>query len=179
MLAVGGILLLPIVVPVLTPSQFVAYANALPFAIPRSEHSHEAAVLPQHYADQFGWPELAGAVSQAWAKVPPAERPGCAIFAQNYGEAGAIDFFGPRYGLPPALSGHQTYWLWGPRGYSGNCLLVVGDRQVRLDQLFERVDYVGQSDHPWALERNIRIFYCRGAKFGTLAEIWPQVKRWR
>jgi hypothetical protein len=77
------------------------------------------------------------------------------------------------------LSGHQTYWLWGPRGYSGNCLLVVGDRQVRLDQLFERVEYVGQSDHPWALERNIRIFYCRGAKFGTLAEIWPQVKRWR
>ncbi len=178
-LAVGGILLLPIVVPVLTPDQFVVYADALPFAIPRSEHSHEAAVLPQHYADQFGWPELASAVAQAWAKVPPAERPDCAIFAQNYGEAGAIDFFGTRYGLPPVLSGHQTYWLWGPRGYSGNCLLVVGDRQERLEQLFERVEYVGQSDHPWALERNIRIFYCRGAKFGNLAQIWPQLKRWR
>jgi hypothetical protein len=164
---------------VLTPGQFAAYADALPFAIPRSEHSHEAAVLPQHYADQFGWPELASAVAKAWAKVPPAERPDCAIFAQNYGQAGAIDFFGTRYGLPPVLSGHQTYWLWGPRGYSGNWLLVVGDRQERLEQLFERVEYVGQSDHPWALERNIRIFYCRGAKFGDLAQIWPQLKRWR
>lgn len=178
-LAVSGLLLLPIVVPVLTPDEFAAYANALPFAIPRSEHSHEAAVLPQHYADQFGWPELARAVAQAWAKVPSGERPDCAVFAQNYGEAGAIDFFGPRYGLPPALSGHQTYWLWGPQGYSGNCLLVLGDRRERLEQLFDRVEYVGQSDHPWALERNIPIFYCRGAKFGSLALIWPKLKRWR
>jgi Dolichyl-phosphate-mannose-protein mannosyltransferase len=178
-LAVGGVLLLPIVVPVLTPDQFVSYANTLPFAIPRSEHSHEAAALPQHYADQFGWPELAGAVAQAWAKVPVGERPDCAIFGQNYGQAGAIDFFGPRYGLPPALSGHQTYWLWGPRGYSGNCLLVMGDRKERLEQLFEHVEYAGQSDNPFAVERNIRIFYCRRAKFGTLAQIWPQLKRWR
>jgi len=155
------------------------YANALPFAIPRSEHSHESAVLPQHYADQFGWTELTGAVAQAWEKVPAGERADCAIFAQNYGQAGAIDFFGPRYGLPPALSGHQTYYLWGPRGYSGNCLLVVGDRQERLQQLFERVEPVGRSDNPYALERNIPIFFCRGAKFGTLARIWPQLKRWR
>jgi Dolichyl-phosphate-mannose-protein mannosyltransferase len=176
-LAVSGVLLLPIVV--LTPDQFVSYANALPFAIPRSEHSHEAALLPQHYADQFGWPELAGAVAQAWAKVPAGERPDCAVFAQNYGEAGAVDFFGPHYGLPPALSGHQTYYLWGPRGYSGNCLLVLGDRRERLEQLFERVEYMGYSDHPRALERNIPIFYCRGAKFGNLALIWPQLKRWR
>jgi hypothetical protein len=178
-LAVGGVLLVPIVVPVLTPDQFISYANALPFVIPRSEHSHEAAVLPQHYADQFGWPELAGAVAQAWAKVPQGERGDCAIFAQNYGEAGAIDFFGPRYSLPPALSGHQSYYLWGPREYSGNCLLVVGDRQERLEQLFERVEYVGHSDHPYALERNIPIFYCRRARFGTLALIWPRLKRWR
>jgi hypothetical protein len=178
-LAVGGVLLVPIVVPVLTPDQFISYANALPFAIPRSEHSHEAAVLPQHYADQFGWPELVDAVAQAWAKVPAGERHDCAIFAQNYGEAGALDFFGARYGLPPALSGHQTYYLWGTRGYSGNCLLVVGDNQVRLEQLFERVEPMGQSDNRYALERNIRIFYCRGARFGNLAAIWPQLKKWR
>jgi hypothetical protein len=178
-LAVSGALLVPIVVPVLTPHRFISYLNALPFAIPRSEHSHEAAVLPQHYADQFGWPELVRAVAQAWAKVPPQERGDCAVFAQNYGEAGAIDFFGPRYGLPPALSGHQTYFLWGPRGYSGNCLLVVGDRQERLEQLFERVAYAGQSHNPYALERNIGIFYCRGARFGNLAAIWPKLKRWR
>jgi hypothetical protein len=178
-LAVGAALLVPIVVPVLTPDQFIRYANALPFAIPRSEHSHEAAILPQHYADQFGWPELADAVGQAWQRIPVGERPDCAVFAQNYGQAGAIDFFGPRYGLPPALSGHQTYYLWGPRRYSGNCLLVLGDRQERLAQLFDRVEYMGLSDNQYALERNIQIFYCRGARFGSLALIWPQLKRWR
>jgi hypothetical protein len=60
---------------------------------------------------------------------------------------------------------------------SREVLLVLGDRQVRLEQLFERVEYMGSSDHPWALERNISVFYCRGARFGSLAQVWPQLKR--
>ena len=78
-------------------------------------------------------------------------------------------FLGRDYGLPPALSGHQTYWLWGPRGYSGNCLIVLGDSRERLEQLFDRVEYVGTSaDNPYALEREISVYICRGAKFGSL-----------
>jgi len=108
------------------------------------------------------------------------ERPVCGIFAQDYGQAGAIDFFGRRYGLPPALSGHQTYFLWGPRGYSGNCLIVLDDSTEVLQGLFERVEYVGKSaDNSYALEREIRVFICRGAKFGSLAELWPRLKKWR
>jgi hypothetical protein len=163
---------------VLSVDQFLAYARALPFAIPRSEHSHERAALPQHYADQFGWLELVDKVNDAWQRLTPEERPACGIFAQNYGQAGAIDFFGPWYGLPAALSSHQTYYLWGPRGYSGNCLIVVGDRQERLEQLFERAEYVGESDNPYALARHVRVFICEGAKFGTLAAIWPRLKNW-
>jgi 4-amino-4-deoxy-L-arabinose transferase-like glycosyltransferase len=177
-LVAGGIWLVPVVVPVLSVDQFLAYARALPFAIPRSEHSHERAAMPQHYADQFGWLELVDKVNDAWQRLTPAERPACGIFAQNYGQAGAIDFFGPWYGLPAALSGHQTYYLWGPRGYSGNCLIVVGDRQERLEQLFERAEYVGESDNPYALARHVRVFICKGAKFGTLAAIWPRLKNW-
>jgi hypothetical protein len=88
--------------------------NKLPFKVPRSEHSHESALLPQHYADQFGWEEMTAMTAQAWSRIPAEERSDCGIFAQDYGQAGAIDFFGRRYGLPPALSGHQTYFLWGP-----------------------------------------------------------------
>jgi len=175
----GGAWLAPVVMPILTVDQFISYMDKLPFKVPRSEHSHMRAVLPQHFADQFGWEEMVATVNQAYMRLSPEERPGCGIFAQNYGQAGAIDFLGRRYGLPPALSGHQSYFLWGPRGYSGNCLIVLDDSRERLQQLFEQVEYVGSSDNPYALERNIPVFICRKAKFGTLAEVWPQLKKWR
>ena len=178
LLIAGGAWLTPIVVPVLPVNNFISYMNKLPFKLPRSEHSHERAVLPQHYADQFGWQEMAAMTAQAWARVPPEERPDCGIFAQDYGQAGAIDFFGPRYGLPPALSGHQTYFLWGPRNYSGNCMIVLDDKKEVLDQLFENVEYVGTSDNPYALERNIPVFLCKGSKFGSLQNLWPKLKKW-
>jgi hypothetical protein len=136
------------------------------------------AVLPQHYADQFGWEEMVAVVGQAWQQIPPAERPDCGVFGQDYGQAGAVDFYGRRYGLPRALSGHQTYYLWGPRGYSGNCLIVIGDRPEVLQRLFEQVTLVGRSDHPYALERNIAVYLCRRSKFGTMAQLWPKVKLW-
>ncbi|MGB6683706.1 MAG: hypothetical protein WBH24_08670, partial [Candidatus Acidiferrum sp.] len=131
-------------------------------------------------SDQFGWEEIVAETAKAYDQIPPTDRQACGIFAQDYGQAGAIDFFGPRYGLPPALSGHQTYWLWGPRGYSGNCLIVLDDSRERLEQLFDSVEYVGTSaDNPYALERDIPVYICRGAKFGTLEKIWPQLKKWR
>jgi Dolichyl-phosphate-mannose-protein mannosyltransferase len=178
-LLLGGAWLAPIVVPIFSVEHFISYMNTLPFKIPRSEHSHMAAVLPQHYADQFGWQEMVTTVAQAWSQLNPAERSDCGIMAQDYGQAGAVDFFGPRYGLPPALSGHQTYYLWGPRGYSGNCLIVLDDRKDRLEQLFSSVEYVGSSDNPYALERNIPVFICRGSRFGSLTDIWPHLKKWR
>jgi hypothetical protein len=180
LILVGGIVLAPVVMPVLPVDQFVSYMNKLPFKVPRNEHSHMRAVLPQHYADQFGWEEIVAKVNDAYLKLPPAERAGCAIFAQDYGQAGAIDFLGRRYGLPPALSGHQTYYLWGPRGYSGNCMIVLDDSREKLESMFEHVEYVGTSaDNPYALERELPVFICRGAKFGTLAEAWPKLKKWR
>jgi len=121
---------------------------------------------------------MAAITARAWARVPASQRTDCGIFAQNYGQAGAIDLLGPRYGLPKALSGHQTYYLWGPRNYSGQCLIVLDDKRERLEELFEQVEYVGSSDNPYALERHVPVFICRGAKFGTLAKIWPQLKKW-
>jgi Dolichyl-phosphate-mannose-protein mannosyltransferase len=179
-LLAGGVHLAPVTVPVFAPDHFIAYAKGLPFKLPVMEYQHQRAVLPQWYADQFGWNEIVAETAQAWNQLAPGERPDCAIFAQDYGQAGAIDFLGRRYGLPPALSGHQTYFLWGPRGYSGNCMIVLGDRRDRLEQFFEHVQYVGTSaDNPYALERRIDVFICRGSKFGTLAQVWPELKRWR
>jgi len=179
-LLAGGAQVAPLAVPVLSPDTLLGYLKYLPMKPPVMEHGHERAPLPQWFADQFGWQEIVAETAKAYALLSPEERSSCGVFAQNYGQAGAIDFFGPRYGLPPALSGHQTYWLWGPRGYSGSCLIVLDDSRERLEELFERVEYVGTSaDNPYALEKAISVHICRGPKFGTLADLWPQLKRWR
>jgi hypothetical protein len=117
-------------------------------------------------------------INVAWQSIPPGQRSDCAIFAQNYGQAGAIDFFGRRYGLPSALSGHQTFFLWGPRGYSGNCMIVIDDRREVLDR-FEKVELVGRArDNPYAMERRLSVYLCHHLKSGTLSESWPTFKDW-
>ena len=179
-LLASGAHLAPVVVPVFSPDKFIGYMKYLPMKLPVMEHSHARAVLPQWYADQFGWEEIVDETAKAYNQLSTAERPGCGIFAQDYGQAGAINFLGRRYGLPTALSGHQTYFLWGPRGYSGNCLVVLDDNRERLEESFEHVEYVGISaDNPYALERQIPVYVCRGARFGTLGKVWPQLKKWR
>ncbi len=181
-LLADGIHLVPITVPVLSPENFQAYTKTLAFKLPVMEHSHAHAPLPQWYADQFGWEEIVAETAVAWNKLTPVERQdeNCGIFAQDYGQAGAIDFLGRKYGLPPSLSGHQTWFLWGPRGYSGNCMIVLDDTRQRLEQLWQHVDYIGDSaDNPYAQEKEIAVYICRGPKFGTLAQLWPQIKRWR
>ena len=179
-LLASGAHLAPIVVPVLSPEAFLAYTKTLPFKLPVMEHSHARAALPQWYADQFGWEEIVAETAAAWNSIPIEDHKDCGIFAQDYGQAGAIDFLGRRYGLPPALSGHQSWFLWGPRGYSGNCMIVLDDTRERLEELWEHVEYVGTSaDNPYALEKQIDVFICRGAKFGTLTQLWPHLKKWR
>jgi hypothetical protein len=174
-----GIWIMPLVVPVLPVDQLVAFVKLLPFKVPRPENRPAEPLIPQHYADQFGWIEMVDEVNLAWKRVPPGERADCAIFAQNYGQAGAIDFFGRRYGLPRALSGHQTFFLWGPRGYSGNCMIVVDDRQEALERRFQRVELIGTArDNPYAMERQLSVYLCHDLKRGTLSELWPTFKNW-
>jgi Dolichyl-phosphate-mannose-protein mannosyltransferase len=180
LLLAAGAYIAPIPVPILSPDHFISYMHKLPFKLPVMEHAHARAVLPQWYADQFGWNEIVAETAVAWDKLTAEQRRDCGIFAQDFGQAGAIDFLGRRYGLPPSLSGHQTWFLWGPRGYSGNCLIVLDDRKERLEQLFNNVEYVGTSaDNPYALEKDIDVFICTGSKFGKLADLWPQLKHWR
>jgi 4-amino-4-deoxy-L-arabinose transferase-like glycosyltransferase len=175
----GGVYLAPIVVPVLSPEQFIAYTHTLPFKLPVMEHSHARATLPQWYSDQFGWKEIADATAVAWNRIPAEQRADCGVFAQDYGQAGAIDFFGRAQGLPSALSGDRTYFLWGPRTYSGNCMIVLDDRKEVLQKYWENVELVATSSaNEWALETDIPVFICTTKKFSSWAEVWPSLKHW-
>ncbi len=177
---VSGAYLSPIVVPVFSPERFLAYTRTLPFKLPVNEHSHARAALPQWYSDQFGWKEIADETAVAWNRIPQDERSDCGIFAQDYGQAGAIDFFGRREGLPGAMSGDRTYWIWGPRGYSGNCMIVLDDRKEVLEGYWNQVEFIGRSaPNTYALEQQIPVFLCTGKKFDSWANVWPHLKRWR
>jgi hypothetical protein len=174
---VAGAWLMPLTVPVLPVESFIAYLNKLPFKVPRSEKSHVGLALPQHYADQFGWQEMTAAVAKIYDSLPPEQRAKTGIFGNNYGEAGAIDFFGSRYGLPKAIGNHQTYWLWGPRNYTGESLIVLGDRRSVLEPKCASIQEFDAQTSPFAVEQG-PIFLCIGLKW-NLQDAWPRLKKWR
>ena len=175
----GGMIGWPFAMPMMPVEKFIAYEEAL-HVTPGKTENIALDKLPQQYADMFGWPEMAAKVAEVYHSLPEGDRAKCGIFARNYGEAGAIDYFGRQYGLPGAISGHQNYWLWGPGPYTGECLIVIGDRRARLEELFASVTQAGETYQKYAIsyENHRPIWICRGAKFGTLREFWPNVKLW-
>jgi hypothetical protein len=162
---------------VLPVETFVAYQNALGIH-PAAEERNLMGRLPQQFADMHGWPELAGAVAQVYQALPPEDRARACVFGQDYGQAGAIDVFGPRLGLPPAISGHNSYWIWGPRGCSGDVLIVLDDRRAALERIFEKVELGGvfRCKDCMPYEDNDPIWVARNPKL-PLADLWPRLKK--
>jgi Dolichyl-phosphate-mannose-protein mannosyltransferase len=176
---VTGALCAPLALPILPPGKLVAYMHALRLELPRTETSHTAQ-LPQIFADQFGWEQMVGSVAHVYHHLRPEDRERAAIFCQNYGEAGAIDFFGPRLGVPSAISGHQNYFLWGPRDWTGEVVLVLDTNDEDEREQFASVEDLGQIvSSSWAMpfERRMHIFLCRDLKV-SVPELWPRVKKW-
>jgi hypothetical protein len=176
--AVSGVYA-PTILPILSVPHFLAYEHAMGIEQQKFEHM-QPGVLPQLYADMFGWDELAQRVSEYYYTLSPEDQRKTAIFANNYGEGGAIDFFGPRYGLPKAIGGHQNYWIWGPREYTGESLIVLGERHEENMQT-ECASYaiVGDAKDPLSRpDEWLPIYHCRGLKW-NLQTSWPQLKRWQ
>lgn len=178
-LLAGGAALAPFALPLLPPEKFLAYQKFIGIDPPRTERSHTAA-LPQIFADCFGWREMAGSVREVWTTLTPQEQARTAIFAQNYGEAGALDVYNRGAGMPSTLSGHQNYWLWSTHGFKGDMLLVMDDSPGTLPELCTTVEDRGAvRSHPQAMpwEQQQRLFLCRGLK-RDLKGVWPALKKW-
>jgi hypothetical protein len=155
---------------------------AVPFALP---------VLPVHqmvrfhldelradYAEMVGWPELVGTVATAYRSLPPGERATARVLASNYGEAGAVDWFGPRLGLPPAISGHDTYWFWRPRHHTVGPLITLGYQASELRALCGDLRQVGTvTNNAGAAneERGGQVFLCRDLRIPL--ESWSSFRR--
>jgi Dolichyl-phosphate-mannose-protein mannosyltransferase len=176
LVVVGGMIAVPLALPILPPAKHLAYRRALGVQPQRTEVSHTSE-LPQIFSDQFGWEEMVAKVARYYHSLPPAERAKTVIFAGNYGEAGAIDFYGPKYGLPRAVSGHQNYFLWGYRDATGDSVILIGDDGDPA--LWQSIHAFDRTNHPYAMpEENAALYHGRGLKV-PLAEVWPRVKNWR
>ncbi|HEY3929555.1 MAG TPA: glycosyltransferase family 39 protein [Candidatus Koribacter sp.] len=172
-----GAISAPIVLPLLPPAKAAAYAQALGATKQKTETGMHSR-LPQHFADEFGWPELAKKTADFYHSLPPEEQAKTAILGGSYGDAGAIDFFGPKYGLPKSISAHQNYWYWGPRNYTGESVILL---HWGLDDVKENcTTYVeGPTlDNPWSMdEEHYTIYLCRGMR-PPLQQFWPRLKHW-
>ena len=178
LLMIGSIMVLaPTVSPVLAPEAAISYQKKLGIEPPKAENQRTGP-LPQYFADEFGWREMAEQTARVYKSLSPEEQAHCAIFANNYGEAGAIDFFGPRLGLPKSICNHQSYWLWGPRDYDGSIVIVLGSDGSGDREHFQSVEAVGHAEHPYSRrDEHFDIFLCRGIS-GDLREFWPQTKNY-
>lgn len=176
----------PVALPILPPDKLAGYQQALSIHPPR-DYVGETGRLQEEFGDMFGWEEMVRKVAAVYHALPPEEQSRAAIFAVNYGEAAAIDFFGPRYGLPKAICPNQTYFYWGPRQYTGDVVLVLGiseavlnadDNRKRGEALFRSVEYGPRVEHPYSMTwEHYPIIIARGLKW-PLAQLWPQLRFW-
>jgi hypothetical protein len=172
-LLVAGAAAAPFALPLLPPERFVAYSAALGIESESGEN-HAMGPLPQHFADRFGWAEMARAVAAVYDALPPEDRSRALIVARNYGEAGALRYYGRALGLPPAVSQHNSFYLWGPGRDDFDVVIAIGQDEEGLRVAFDSVVEAGRSDHPLAMpyERDQPIFVCRGLKL-------PPDEAWR
>jgi 4-amino-4-deoxy-L-arabinose transferase-like glycosyltransferase len=168
--AAGGIAFAPLALPILPPARLAAYMKFL-HLVPGTGEIDVLGALPQYFADMFGWQALADEIGRVWHALPPADQAQAVFVGRNYGEAAAIDVLG--HG-PDAISFHQSYWYWGPKGHDGAVVLVIGESRVALLADFASVEQAGRTAPGFGMpyEMNQPVWLCRGLRT-PLATLWP------
>ena len=167
---------LPIGLPILPPERMAAYAQAIGATSALRTNTGQVDRLPQDYADMLGWEAQVRAVADVVRTLPETDRVRAVLVAGNYGEAGALDFFGPRDGLPPVVSPTGSFWFFGPGTRPGEVVVTIGIARADLLPLFASVEEAGRVSSPWSVaeERQLTILIARGPRH-TLQEIWPSL----
>jgi hypothetical protein len=133
--------------------------------------------LPQDYADMLGWERKVARIAAVYHALPPRDRDDAVIIASNYGQAGAIDFYGPRYGVAGAQAPVGSYWFWGPGEKPGRVVLMVGGTAADLEAYCGTIALATRIDEPWVVpeERDLAVWICRDPP-ATLQDVWPRFR---
>jgi hypothetical protein len=173
----SGLAVAPLARPILPTDAYVRYAAALGQQ-PGTDERHALGRLGQFYADMHGWREWATSVAAVSRTLPVADRARACVFGTNYGEAGAVEYFRRDLELPPAISAHNNYFLWGP-GSCGDVLIVATERDARLRELFASVERAGTTrcGDCMPYENEKPIWVVRGPR-QPLPALWPRLKNY-
>jgi hypothetical protein len=166
----------PTVLTILPPAKYIAYTA--PFDPNSTRFEKFTGPLPEILSDRFGWPQMVQGFSARYDALPPDVRSRTAIFCSNYGEAGAVDILGPRYGLPPAISGHQNFFLWGWNNNTGESVLTLGDDPKEYAGTYAEVVDLGTFDAPWIMDHERSHYLWLRHRKHSYAEDWPRLKYW-
>ena len=172
-MAALGLLLIPLTLDILPVESYVKYQSVLGMT-PSSNEGLRLSSLPQHYADRFGWEHMAKVIAGVYGSLPDSQKQKCLVYGRNYGEAAAIDYFGREFGLPPAISQHNSYWYWSQEHLKQDMvLIVIGVTKDRLEEDFEDVKEVGliQSDYAMPYENDLPVLICRKLR-RPIREVW-------
>ncbi len=171
-----GILITPLALPVLPVEAYIKYAAKMGFA-PTSSESKELSELPQFYADMFGWEKLAKDVSEIYMQIPEDQRVNVLVYCENYGEAGAIEFFSNKFPLPKAISNHNNYWIWGYGDLKNPVVIIIGGKAEDHLRNFGEVVRAGthSAEYSMPYENNLPIFIARNMK-SNINELWNKIK---
>lgn len=169
--AVAAILIVPVApfvpdaIPILPVEAYLNYTDKTPRQ------------LTSDYADMFGWEEQVKLVDSLYRALPENERNRCVIWAENYGEAGAILVLGRKYGLPEPVCRHGSFWLWGPGQKDGDVAISVGNEKEVVDYLYEDPELVRMITHPYAIEEenDIPVYICRKPRT-RFRDLWPKLE---
>ena len=180
-LLAGRAIVAPYVMPVLPLEmlpRYVQWLSSVGLAEVRSER-RAMGELPQIFADMLGAEELVAEIARVHDELSPDDRRRATIWTSDYGRAGAVDLFGRGYGLPPAISGHQNYYLWRPSAVSGEIVIVAGIQRSALLPWFDSVEVVGEARCDLCMPDRVvtPILLARGLRV-PFDEFWPLVKCW-
>ena len=168
----GGVATAPVALPLLPIEKTDAYIKTSTGGLLKNAYE-----LTSTFHDMHGWENQARVIAGVFRRLSPEEQADCIIFAGNFGQAGAIDFYGPALGLPPASSTHQNYYFWGPPEKSGKLAIVFGVRLESLREFFGEIEQAATITCPQAVsyEQNVPVYICR-KPIQNLKDAWPKLR---
>ncbi len=171
-LAAGGVILLPLALPVFSIDRTERYVDAVTFGSFKNVYE-----LTGDLHGMFGWRQRVATIAVVYSRLPADEKTRTVIWAGWYGPAAAVDYFGGAYGLPKAVSGHMTYFLWGLPAGPIETVLAVNMRRRDLEEWFGEVTLgaVAELENVLPEDRRFSVFVCRKPKV-DLHAAWPQAR---
>jgi hypothetical protein len=171
-LVAGGLAIAPVVLPVLRFDKTDAYITAATGGLLKNVWEVTAT-----FHDERGWENQARVVAEVFHRLSPEEQADCVIFAGNFGQAGAIDFYGPALGLPPVTAVHQNYYFWGLPAKSGNVVIAFGRSRDTLQRYFGDIQQAATIRSPEAVrgEQNVPVYICR-KPLVDFKDAWPKFR---